>query len=191
MTDEAVTAGANTMCFASGTLVWTESGLQPIETIRVGDVVLARNEVQGELSLRPVTQIFARVAIDLVNMDLRLSDGSSHAIRATARHPVWVLERGWVPAGEIDPGAEVLTTFGALRVNSVMGLAGVSAPVFNLEVEQDLCRSRRGMGSQHGLWSARQPSLLDIRKRELARVDERAARIRDTSDRRGRKSGRL
>src|SRR5205807_4821459 len=41
-------------CFAKGTLVATESGLVPIETIREGDSIWSRDEATGDLALRPV-----------------------------------------------------------------------------------------------------------------------------------------
>src|SRR5262249_30275623 len=41
-------------CFAAGTPVWTESGAQAIETIKIGDRVLAKDVETGELAYKPV-----------------------------------------------------------------------------------------------------------------------------------------
>src|SRR5690606_39044950 len=40
-------------CFAASTLVWTVHGLMPIEAVRTGELVLAR-DATGALVLRPV-----------------------------------------------------------------------------------------------------------------------------------------
>jgi hypothetical protein len=42
-------------CFAAGTIVWTSHGAVPIEDVRVGDLVLAKDEQSGELVSRLVT----------------------------------------------------------------------------------------------------------------------------------------
>ena len=44
----------NAECFAAGTLVWTKTGQRPIESLEIGDLVLAQNVDTGELAYKPV-----------------------------------------------------------------------------------------------------------------------------------------
>ncbi|MGZ0174857.1 MAG: polymorphic toxin-type HINT domain-containing protein, partial [Planctomycetales bacterium] len=53
-------------CFAAGTPVWTENGLKPIESIRIGDRVLSKNVESGELAFRTVLKTTVRKAKPLV-----------------------------------------------------------------------------------------------------------------------------
>jgi hypothetical protein len=47
-------------CFAAGTLVHTQTGLVPIEQIKVGDMVLSKPESgEGEQAYKRVTRTFA------------------------------------------------------------------------------------------------------------------------------------
>src|SRR5690554_1236410 len=46
--------------FAAGTFVWTPDGLRAIETLKVGDLVLARNDESFFDTPRPITQLMNR-----------------------------------------------------------------------------------------------------------------------------------
>ena len=50
----------NRACFVAGTLVHTDKGLVPIQDIKVGDMVLSRDEFnpQGDLQYKPVLSTF-------------------------------------------------------------------------------------------------------------------------------------
>ena len=74
-------------CLATGTLVQTETGSVPIETVSVGDRVWTRSGLR-EVTAAGVTSPSALVGTVV------LSNGQ--VLRGTAGHPVFVLERGWV-----------------------------------------------------------------------------------------------
>lgn len=44
-------------CFAAGTLLLTPDGQQPIETLRVGDLLAAKDETTGDIDWKPITQL--------------------------------------------------------------------------------------------------------------------------------------
>lgn len=44
--------------FVAGTLVHTDKGLVPIQNLKVGDLVLSKNEFDGTKSFKPVENIF-------------------------------------------------------------------------------------------------------------------------------------
>lgn len=47
-------------CFVAGTLVTTEDGFKPIEEIEVGDRVLSKNEITGEVETKTVTKTYIK-----------------------------------------------------------------------------------------------------------------------------------
>ena len=47
-------------CFAPGTNVWTLTGRRPIETIKIGDRVLAQDVESGQLAYKPVLAVTTR-----------------------------------------------------------------------------------------------------------------------------------
>jgi hypothetical protein len=69
----------------------------PIETLRPGDFVLARDEhdADGELVLRQVEEVFQRTAYRLQIITLRSSTGIVQTIQTTAEHPVYALDQEW------------------------------------------------------------------------------------------------
>lgn len=73
-------------CFVAGTLVETESGPRPIETLKPGDRVWTRE------GLRPVQAAWETGKRSVITV--RFSDGKYFT--ATPDHPVWVEGRGWV-----------------------------------------------------------------------------------------------
>jgi hypothetical protein len=113
-------------CFVAGTPVHTRDGLRPIETLRVGDLVLSQDTTTGALGFQPVVAVLNRVAPTL---RLRIAD---ETIEATQIHRFWKAGQGWIMARDLKPG-DILRTYD--------GLATVSAAepepgqkVFNLEV---------------------------------------------------------
>ena len=122
-------------CFVAGTLVATPSGERPIESLRAGDLVLTRGELDGAVSTHPVVQTFVRGAPSLVDVYIETADGGGESIRSTPEHPYWTLDRGWVGAGELVAN-EMLRGLGGheVRVTKVVPIAQEAA-VYNIEVE--------------------------------------------------------
>ncbi len=92
-------------CFTAGTPIETENGPQAIETIRPGDLVWCRDDddPSAPLELKSVEQVFERWARVL---EVNLPGGVS--IGTTAEHPFWVVGKGWVWAGDLVPGDQLL-----------------------------------------------------------------------------------
>ncbi len=81
---------------------------KPIEQIVPGDLVLARDPESGETRARKVLRVFRNVSDHLRLLTLRHADGTTQVLRTTDGHPFWVPDRGWVYAGELQPGAALL-----------------------------------------------------------------------------------
>lgn len=118
----------NSSCLPAGTLIASESGLLPIESIRVGDTVLAKDVKTGELSYKPVIRTTVRKPQPLLTLHTR-----DESIRATRGHYFWVSGKGWRMTKEIQPGDRLHGVEGTVAVTDV-SLGGNEA-VYNLVVE--------------------------------------------------------
>jgi RHS repeat-associated protein len=116
--------------FVAGTLVLTEDGLRPIETIETGDRVWAWNEEEGIAELADVGETFSHVADELVVLQI-----GGERIRATPEHPFYVERQGWTKAAELRSSDVVATVEGASStIAGVVETVNVSASVYNYEV---------------------------------------------------------
>ena len=123
------------VCFEAGTLVQTAEGLSPIEEIKPGDLVLARDEKTGEVAYRKVMRTFVTPDQQLYELEFKDASGKREKIGVTGEHPFWVKERGWVGAAELLPGDEVFTSTGGwVQVSSGTWLSARQT-VYNLEVD--------------------------------------------------------
>jgi Pretoxin HINT domain len=114
-------------CFAAGTPVHTLSGLRPIESVRIGDLVLTQDPHTAELSYQPVIAAVQNNPDRLVEIDL-----GKEVVRATGIHRFWKAGQGWVPARDLKPGESLRALGGVAVVKGVR--RGRLEPVFNLKV---------------------------------------------------------
>ncbi|HEY1599898.1 MAG TPA: polymorphic toxin-type HINT domain-containing protein [Pirellulales bacterium] len=101
-------------CFVPGTKVWTVTGTVPIETIRMGDWVLAQNVDTGELAYKPVMATTVGPSLPLVEIH-----AGQETIRCTLGHLFWISGTGWRMAKELKTGDRLHTTKGTLLIDSV------------------------------------------------------------------------
>ena len=108
-----------------------------IEEIEVGDVVMARDDVTGEVAPKRVAQVFRNTSDHLRILTIRNADGVTQEIQTTNEHPFYVPESGWTSAGELTPGTKLL------QMDEQLGVVVATrfeehpegVPVFNFEVE--------------------------------------------------------
>ena len=117
-------------CFTAGTLVDTEDGLRPIETIHVGDRVFARDEASGAVGYRNVVRTI--VTHDQAVDELMIG---GEAIRVTPRHRVWVVGHGWTAAEQLSDRTALQGESGETPTVSRAASLARSETVYNLEVE--------------------------------------------------------
>ena len=101
-------------CLIAGTLIQIQSGLKPIESIRVGDMVLSQNVETAAMELKPVLKTTLRDPAPI--MEIKTSKDS---IQATRGHFWWVSGQGWRRTRELEPGWVVHTATGSVRIESV------------------------------------------------------------------------
>lgn len=109
--DEVIGAACS---FTSDTLVATPDGPVPISTIEVGDIVLAWDETTDEVVQRRVTAVLPHPDDEIARVTI---DGA--VVTTTPDHPFYSVDAGWVEAGQLQPGARVLSTTGSAVVASV------------------------------------------------------------------------
>ncbi len=130
------------VCFVAGTLVSTAEGFKPIEELKVGDLVLTRNEfADGEETdndHQPVTELITTHPSEL--LELTLSDGESEeTLTTTANHPFYSLDtKSFVHADQLEESSRVASADGQpLTVTAISRRAaseGETFTTYNIEV---------------------------------------------------------
>jgi pretoxin HINT domain-containing protein len=132
---EAVTEGsecAGGACFVAGTPVRMADGsTRAIEQVRRGDLVQARDPSTGRVVTGRATRTFVREVDHTVVLTLPTGE----RIETTETHPFFVEGRGWVQAGQLGIGTQIVT-----RAGPGLAIAGIerrwqAARVYNFEVE--------------------------------------------------------
>jgi tetratricopeptide (TPR) repeat protein len=122
---------ASLECFGAGTLVHTIDGPRAIESIQVGDRLLAQDTSSGTLGFQPVLAIHHTKMAGTVRVAF---DGAEPLI-ATGIHRFWKAGNGWAMARDLKPGDRIRALGSVVEVKSVD--AAASQPVYNLDVAQD------------------------------------------------------
>jgi intein/homing endonuclease len=116
-------------CFTAGTKVLTNAGEMNIEDIKVGDMVLSKNETTGEIDYKEVVRLFTKISESIYSIQV-----SDQVIEATGNHPFWVDNKGWVNAEELQVGDLLVQSSGKrLRVEKI-SFESRAVQVYNFEV---------------------------------------------------------
>ena len=122
--------------FAAGTPVATPMGPRAIEDIQTGDWVLAKDEETGRVEPKRVSLAYGSVHDDAVLLTVRQRDGGEEAILTTSEHPFQVSGEGWVPAGLLAVGDELLVLSGQAASLEAIGFPSEPLTAYNFEVEE-------------------------------------------------------
>ncbi|MDR3634745.1 MAG: polymorphic toxin-type HINT domain-containing protein [Isosphaeraceae bacterium] len=114
-------------CFGAGTLVRTQSGPRPIETLEVGDQVLTQDTRTGALGYQPILVVHRNPPSRTFEIAL-----GGETIVSSHFHRFWKAGRGWVMARDLQTGDRIRTLGGLAKVESIRN--GRTQPVFNLDV---------------------------------------------------------
>jgi RHS repeat-associated protein len=99
-------------------VVMADGSTKPISEIEIGDGVLAADEVTGEITVSPVSDVITGDGVkDLVTLTVDSDgDGRTERLTATAEHPLYLQGRGWVDAGQVRTGDRLLAPGGTTPV---------------------------------------------------------------------------
>ena len=119
-------------CFDGDTLVAAEEGQKRIDEIEAGDYVWAYNVETDELELKEVLTVYVKENDEILH--LKTTEGD---IDTTTNHPFYVIGKGWVAAGDLAVGDEVLTIDGPVGYVLSFELEKLDEPipVYNIEVD--------------------------------------------------------
>lgn len=124
------------VCFVADTPVLLCDGTtEDIEAIEIGDRVWSRDEETGEFGCRTVVGTKVTPDSRVLDLEVERAEGSTETFGVTDEHPFWVRDRGWVAAGDLEPGDEVFTSRGGwVRVSGASWRAERQT-VYNFEVK--------------------------------------------------------
>lgn len=119
-------------CFVGETLIAYENGQKRIDEIEVGDKVWAYDIETGITELKEVQIVYVHDCDEILHLHTSCGD-----IDTTSNHPFYVIDKGWVTAGELEIGDEVYRLDGSTAVVIGSELERLIEPikVYNLEVE--------------------------------------------------------
>jgi hypothetical protein len=101
-------------CFPRGTVVWTLTGPVEIGKLRVGDRVLSKHPLTGELAFKPVLETTARKLRPMMKISV-----GPEVITATRGHPFLVSGEGWKVARELNVGMRLHGASGPVTVDGL------------------------------------------------------------------------
>ena len=122
-------------CFVPGTLVHAPYGARPIESIQVGDPVLAWSFADRAVAIRSVTATYGGWTDRVVSIGL-----GHENIRATGKHPFWSEGAdAWVDAASVRTDTCLRTPAGERRTPDAVDSHALLTKTHNIEVEVDHC----------------------------------------------------
>ena len=125
-------AGVKPSCFVAGTLVMVVAGMVAIEKIKSGDKVISTDPETMETSPKTVLETYIREVTTLVHLTV-----NGEEIVTTVDHPFYVKNQGFIKAGELIVGDELLDVNGNVLLveNFDVELTDEPVKVYNFKVE--------------------------------------------------------
>jgi hypothetical protein len=127
----------NGSCFVAGTPVMSAEGLKPIETLHVGELVAARDELTGNTQWQRIENIFITHDREVWNLSFMDAAGQIEVITATPNHPFALAAGGWRNAAELEQGDQIATLDGRVIQLLMSERDPSAATTYNLMVAGD------------------------------------------------------
>jgi hypothetical protein len=124
------TVSFNPSCFVKGTSVWTKMGKRAIESLELGDLVLAQDVDTGEVEYKPIIGLTLRPPSPIVKLSI-----GNEEIRTTRGHLFWVAGAGWRMSKELEKGVRLHGLKGSLDLN--LSQSDGDSEAYNLVIAGD------------------------------------------------------
>ncbi len=126
-------AGVKRVCFVAGTKVQTVMGLVAIENIKVGQKVISTNPETNETGEKIVLETYIREVDRIIHLFI-----NNEEILTTMDHPFYVYKRGFVSAGELEKGTQLVdVNRNIVTIRSIwLELLKNPIKVYNLKVQK-------------------------------------------------------
>ena len=120
----------NPICFVAGTMILTAMGLKAIETIQVGDQVIATNPDTFQTEEKTVVETYINKTTCIVKIIIQ-----NEVICTTMNHPFYVKGQGFLAAGKLSMGDEIMNASGGSYPVECVELEEKQETVYNFQVE--------------------------------------------------------
>lgn len=136
VSSNAASCVANSFALGTGVLM-ADGSSKPIETLDLGDSVLATDPETGTTAAEPVVRLITGSGEkDLVTLTVVDENGKTASVEATAGHPFWVPEQQqWISAGDLQPGMWLQTASGTWVMLSAVAYEHREQTVYNLTID--------------------------------------------------------
>ena len=126
-------AGVKPSYFVAGTLVMAVAGMVAIEKIKSGDKVISTDPETMETSPKTVPETYIKEVTTLVHLNV-----NGEEIITTVDHPFYVKNQGFIKAGELIVGDELLDVNGNVLLveNFDVELTDEPVTVYNFQVDE-------------------------------------------------------
>lgn len=108
-------------CFVAGTMILTASGLVAIENIKAGDKVISIDPETFETAEKTVLETYIREDSKLIHLVI-----NGEEVVTTESHPFYVKDKGFINAGELDVGDELLDSSCNVLLLESLKIVGLS-----------------------------------------------------------------
>nr|WP_280528951.1 polymorphic toxin-type HINT domain-containing protein [Chromobacterium violaceum] len=114
----------------------TDKGLKAIETFVGGELVWSRSDQTGEYGFQPVVAHKATPYQAIYRVVVKNGSGYRETFRATAEHPFWLKDQGWLKASLLQTDMVLVDHAGQPLVVVSQEREGELDTVFNIQVAE-------------------------------------------------------
>ena len=162
-----------TCSFRGDMLVKTISGYRPISEVRIGNMVLSKNEITGKLTYQSVSNHYNNSYNATVYITIKDSNGNTQTIVSNKIHPFFtqvntgaqlpqsseghnyqgnIDNAQWIDASNLKAGYQLLSEDGQWQVVQSVRQTEESLSAYNLTVDNDHTYFVTGSDSTYGVW---------------------------------------
>lgn len=118
-------------CFVEDTdIILMDGSVVAIENVQPGDKV-RQHDVENEKSVEGIVGEVSKYDVDTIIQLIFDCVGEENIIETTEEHPFYVIDKGWIKAGELKEGMECYSVSGPAELKSITKIGGTRT-VYNL-----------------------------------------------------------